>query len=326
MPPHRPLLRSPLLTVLGAGVLLVACSSDDTGGTSSPYSHSAGSTTGATSPSAGSSSAAGNGAGATATPASGSSSGGSSAAPTTGTGSTSTGSGSGGSTGASPTPSDDAGSTTTAPAAPAYTVAVDDATPSIDLADTKVLTITVTPQSWAGAVTLSATGLPSDVTGAFDNATLNLSGTTAMTAKLTLTSIDASVPVATPFQIAAAAGSTVKNAAATLTVNSVMTIVLPANADSIATSLGPTVNITAPANIATNPVTINFLNDDSTPHEIHAENPKQGFPHGAGTFAQGKSDTPRLVTVAGTYPWHLHDDPAPTAGGKGPNAASIIIK
>ncbi len=340
---QRPLLGSPLLTLLGAGVILVACSSEDSGGVSSPYHHGSGSTSTSGSSTSGSTSSAG-----TPAPSSGNSaasgSGGASSG-STGTGSTSsTGTGSTGSPpttgapsegsssgGAAPvsTPGDDAGSTTAppAPAAPAFTVAVDDAAPSINLADTKVLNVTLTPQSWSGTVMLSTTGLPSDVKGAFDNASVALNGTTPATAKLTLTSIDATAPVATPFQIVGTVGETVHNAAATLTVKSYITIVLPANADSIKTSLGPTVNITAPADIASNPVMINFLNEDSTPHEIHAENPKQGFPHGKGTFGQGTADVPvRAVTVAGTYSWHLHDDPAPSAGGNGPAAASIVIK
>jgi hypothetical protein len=341
---QRPLLVSPLLTLLGAGALIVACSSADPGGVSSPYAHGGGSTsegsgsasTGSTSPNTGASTpSSGNGA-----TSSGATSGSSSASGTTGSGSTSGSDPSGGGTtasggssgGTSPpvsTPSDDAGSTTSSPpaAGPAFAVAVDNAAPSINLADTTVVNVTVTPQDWSGNVALSVTGLPTDVTGAFDNATLAVTGSTPVTAKLTLTSIDSSAPVATPFQIVGTVGSTAHNVAATLTVKSYITIVLPPNADSLPDSLGPTINITAPADIATNPVSINFLNQDSTPHEIHAENPKQGFPHGTGTFAQGQTDKPvRMVTVAGTYSWHLHDDPAPSAGGKGPNAASIVIK
>jgi hypothetical protein len=305
-------LRSPLLSLLGAGVVLVACSSDDSGGLSGPYqryngpnssgSPSSSGSSGSGSKSAGPSSSSGNGASAS----SGSGSTGS-------TGSTGTGN-TGGNTevDAAPPP----------PATPAFTVAVDDAAPSMNLADTKVLNITVTPQAWSGPVTLSVASLPSDVTGAFDNATLSVEGTAPLTAKLTLTSISSSAPVATPFTIVGTAGSTVKSTPATLTVKSYLTIHLPVNADSMSGGFGD-VTITAPADIANNPVTINFVNDDSTPHEIHAENPDQGFAHGQGTFAQGQADAPvRMVTVAGTYAWHLHDD-APSAG---PADSHVIIQ
>jgi hypothetical protein len=182
--------------------------------------------------------------------------------------------------------------------------------------------VTITPQSWSGAVTLSVTGLPADVTAAFDDASPTLSGTTAVTQKLTLTSVSSSAPVATPFTIVGTVGEVVKSVPATITVNSYITINIPVNADSLTGGFG-TVNIKAPANIASNPVTVNFVNLDSTPHEIHAENPNQGFPHGQGTFAQGQADQPvRMVTVAGTYAWHLHDDAPP----QGPADGQIVIQ
>lgn len=205
-----------------------------------------------------------------------------------------------------------------------FTVAIDDAAPALNLADSTVVNVTVTPLSGSGAgeVTLSATGLPSDVKGAFDNATLNLSGTTPVSAKLTLTSIDATKPVATPFEVVGTAGASTKNAAATLTVKSFITINIPVNADAMKTSFG-TVHISAPANIATHPVTVNFVNLDSTPHEIHADNGNVGFSHGQGTFAQGQADSPvRKVTATGTYNWHLHDDAPPG----GPPGGTVVIQ
>ena len=189
-------LRSPLLSVLGAGVLLLACSSDDSsGGLSSPYQHYAGSS--GSSGSAASGSKGSTGTGSSNSAGSSTSSGGGSS---TGTGSTGSGTttGTGGNTevDAAPPP----------PPTPAFTVAVDDAAPSINLADTKVLTVTVTPQAWSGPVVLSVASLPADVTGAFDNATLNVEGATPLTAKLTLTSVSSSAPVATPFTVVGTVG------------------------------------------------------------------------------------------------------------------------
>jgi plastocyanin len=218
--------------------------------------------------------------------------------------------------------SDDAGSGASSDGNGEFTIAVDDATPAIDLAATKVINVTVTPHGESGAVALSVTGLPSDVTAAFDNPTVNVTGTAPATAKLTLTSVDSSKPVATPLQVVGTSGATTESVGVTLTVSSFITINIPVNADAQKTSFG-TVNITAPADIAANPLTVNFVNLDSTPHEIHADNPKQGFSHGKGTFGQGQADAPvRKVTVAGTYSWHLHDDAPPG----GPPGGTVVIK
>jgi hypothetical protein len=205
---------------------------------------------------------------------------------------------------------------------PAFALALDNAAPSINLADTSVVNVTITPQSWSGPVALTVTGLPADVTGAFDNATVNVDGSTPVTAKLTLTSVSSTAPVATPFNVIGTVGTVVHSSPATVTVKSYITINIPVNADSMTSSFG-TVNITAPADIANNPVTVNFVNLDSTPHEIHAENANQGFPHGQGTFAQGQADAPvRQVIATGTYNWHLHDDAPPG----GPPGGSVVIQ
>jgi hypothetical protein len=194
----------------------------------------------------------------------------------------------------------------------------------MNLADTSTVNVTITATGeWqGGAVALTAESLPSDVTGAFDNATVNVTATTPGKAKFTMTSLSSTVAQATPFKIVGTSGTVTMNAAATVTVKAYISIHIPVNADSLTTSFG-TVKITAPADIASNPVTVNFINDDSTPHEIHAENPNQGFAHGQGTFGQGQSDTPvRMVTVAGTYAWHLHDDAPPG----GPPGGSVVIQ
>jgi plastocyanin len=205
---------------------------------------------------------------------------------------------------------------------PAFALALDNAAPSVNLAATSVVNVTITPQSWSGAVALTVTGLPSDVTAAFDNASINVEGSAPVTAKLTLTSLSSTAPAATPFNIVGTVGTVVKTSPATVTVKPWIDIHLPVNADSVTDSFG-TVNITAPADIANNPVTVNFINDDSTPHEIHAENQNQGFPHGQGTFGQGQADSPvRQVTQAGTYQWHLHDDAPPG----GPPGGTVVIQ
>jgi hypothetical protein len=289
------LLRSSVLVVLGLAA--VACSAPDSGSLSSvarrhtpTSSGSSGSNTGGGT-SEGSGVAGGNGSssnGAT----SGNGSTGSGGGLDQGTGG---GSGSGGGTQTPP-----------APATPDFTVALDNSSPTLNLADQQVLNVTVTPNNaWTGAVTLAITGLASDVTATFDNATVNLNGAPA-SAKLTLKSQSSTAPGPQSFQITGTAGSVTKNASANLAVASSLTISIPVNIDATNANFG-TFNIKAPQDIANNPVTINFLNTDSSPHEIHADNAAQGFPHGQGTFGPGQQDTPRKVIAAGTYNFHLHD-------------------
>jgi hypothetical protein len=119
----------------------------------------------------------------------------------------------------------------------------------------------------------------------------------------------------------ATAGTVSSSASATVTVKSVITLKIPVNVDA---NEGPnvfgTVNIKAPNFAAGETVTVNFLNLDSTPHEIHAGNPAQGFPHGKGTFGQNQMDTPRKVTAAGTYKFYLHDE------GSAKTPGTIIIQ
>jgi hypothetical protein len=202
------------------------------------------------------------------------------------------------------------------------TVTVDNASPSVDLLSSTVVNVTITPTGFSGAVTLSTSGLSSDVTPSFDNANVTLSSSTAATAMLTLATLSSTVSGARPFTIVATSASGTDSAAVSLTVNPVITIDIPVNADANqGTASDPRTDafgaypimITAPAMF---PVTVNFHNSDSTPHEIHADQPAQGFPHGAGLIASGANDTPRNVTASGTYDWHLHDQNAATTIGQ----------
>ena len=304
------------LIVAASAFAAVACGDASTGSTSwhpgSSGSSSSGSATG------GSSGSTSNGGSNASSPSGGSTSGGSGSTSTTdpsGTGGAST----------DPTPAP-TGTTTTdpgnppaTPAAPAFDVMLDNAKPSIELQAEQIIQITVAPQNYTGDVALSVTGLPADVTATFDKATLSVSGTAGATAKLTLKSLSSTKPGAAPFNVVATAGATTKTAPATLDVKSVLTIRIPVNVDA---NTGPnvfgTINVTAPANMsAQNPITVNFLNLDSTPHEIHGGQATQGFPHGKGTFAQNQMDTPRLLNTSGlTYSFYLHDEGSAKTPGK----------
>ena len=85
------------------------------------------------------------------------------------------------------------------------------------------------------------------------------------------------------------------------------------------TAFGPyPVTITAPANLSeSNPITVNFYNDDSVSHEIHADAQAQGFGHDPGSFGAGKMDPyVRKVNTAGTYDFYLHDQGNPLTIGR----------
>ncbi len=184
------------------------------------------------------------------------------------------------------------------------------------------MTVTIPSSTFDGAVTLTTAGLPSDVTASFDHATVPLSAEGG-SAKLTLSTLSSTGSGDLPFTIVATVGAGAPaSTSVTFTVHPVITINIPVNVDA---NQGTTSNpdtaafgdypimIKAPPSF---PVTVNIHNLDSTPHEIHADQPDQGFPHGAGLIPQGGNDAPRKVTQAGTYNWHLHDEGNATTVGQ----------
>jgi hypothetical protein len=245
--------------------------------------------------------------------------------------------GSGGSAG-TPTPGGTPSSTSTAPtstpAPPApppapgsYAVSLDKATDTVDLLAQATFQVSVASSNYQGSVALSATGLPSDVTARFDNATLTLSGTGTVTATLTLETASTSAPGSVPFSVVATGGETHMSASSTLTVASNLTITIPAGVDQNGgTTSSPVmdafgsypITITAPTDISSqDPVTIHFYNGDTVPHEIHASSPGAGFPHGSGEFGPGQMEpTQRAINMKGTYDFYLHDQNGPKTVGR----------
>ena len=106
---------------------------------------------------------------------------------------------------------------------------------------------------------------------------------------------------------------------------SVITIHIPAGVNSnggtitnpVTTAYGPyPIKIAAPAAIATHPVVVYFMNDDSVAHEIHADNPDQGFGHDPGPFNAHTMDPyVRKVIAGGTFDFYLHDQNSPITVG-----------
>jgi hypothetical protein len=202
----------------------------------------------------------------------------------------------------------------------------DNASPSVDLLASTTVNLAIPPSTYVGTMTLSVSGLPSDVTAALAMASVPLSPQ-GSSVQLTLTTLSSTVSGLDQFTVVSTiAGGEPASTPIALTVQPVITIDIPVNADAIqGTTQNPNkmafgaypIMITAPTNF---PVTVNFHNSDSTPHEIHAEQSAEGFPHGAGLIQPGQDDMPRNVTQSGTYNWHLHDETDAT------NVGQIVIQ
>ena len=257
--------------------------------------------------------------------------------PPTGT-ATSTGSPASGATGTpvgtgtvpttNPMPTSTGTTPSSTPEAATYAVTLDKTTDAVELFANSTFTVSVAPNGYTGTVVLTASNLPSDVSSAFDKATLMLDGTTTETARLTVTTQTSTKPGDAPFNIvASSAGGGSKTAAATLTVSAVLTIHVPAGVDQnggsqnnpVTSAFGTyPIMISAPGNMSSQtPVTIHFYNDDNVDHEIHASSPNAGFPHGNGPFSpQTLESTRRDVNQPGTYDFYLHDQGGPATVGR----------
>lgn len=213
-----------------------------------------------------------------------------------------------------------------------FHVMTDKTTYAVELRSTVVVQVTVAPQGFTGAVSLAVSGLTTGVTGAFNPASVSVSGTTGATSMLTVTTLESVLPATTPFTITATSGSATATSAPSLNVMPQITIQIPTNVEALAgTSGNPSTNafgnypivLNAPANLsATNPLVVNFINNDSAPHCIHASNATQGFPHDAVTngvcntlMNKGQMDqTAHNVNTKGSYAFYLHDEGNTTDG------------
>jgi len=88
--------------------------------------------------------------------------------------------------------------------------------------------VTVMPNGYIGTVALAAASLPSGVTAAFDPATLTLDGTSTGTASLTLTTATSAAPGPASVAVNVTAGGATKSATVALTVESTITLHIPA--------------------------------------------------------------------------------------------------
>jgi uncharacterized membrane protein len=195
------------------------------------------------------------------------------------------------------------------------------------LYENATVTVSVAPNGYVGSFALAAATLPGGVTAAFSPATVTLDGATTATSTLTLTTATDAVPGDATLAVNATAEGTTKAAPLALTVQSEITLHIPQGVNSTGatvtnpntTAYGPyPVTIVAPANLSSsNPIVINFKNDDTVSHEIHADNAGQGFGHDPGPFGAGQMDPyVRKVNAAGTFDFYLHDQNAPITVGR----------
>lgn len=209
-----------------------------------------------------------------------------------------------------------------------FTIALDTSAPAVDLDDAVDVTITVSPNGYKGSVGLTVNNLGNGgITGDFSSTQVTLDGSTDVEVKLTLTTMSSTPPVPVDFSVSAKVANGVKTANATLDVRPAITIIIPKKANGFGgTENNPykmafgdyPMNIIAPKDLsAQKPLTVRFFNDDDVPHEIHAANQSQGFPHDPGPIAAHSMDNlVRKVNSKGLYDFYLHDQNAPKTIGR----------
>jgi hypothetical protein len=205
-------------------------------------------------------------------------------------------------------------------------VSVDQTSLQMQLLANGTVHVSVAPNGYSGSVTLGAGTLPSGVTATFSPATLTLDGSTAGTATLTVATVDNTPPGTVSLDVQAMADGTTAHASVSVEVQSIITIHIPSGVNNlggtvqspVTSAYGPyPFKIVAPQNMSSSsPVTVYFMNDDDISHEIHADNPDQGFGHDPGPFGAHSMDPyVRQVNAVGSYDFYLHDQGAPITIG-----------
>ena len=172
--------------------------------------------------------------------------------------------------------------------------------------------LTITPESgFSGAVALAAT-LPSGVTVDFDDPSPSVTSSAAIIAHGIALHVDSTVIVgASDFTISASAGSIMKSANGLLTVNPSITVHLPQGIlNHNQTPAAPYKDAYGPypivINANGNEITLHFMNDDDSSHEIHSDS--SIFQHDPGSFAAHAPDPLVRTLPPGQYDWYLHDE------------------
>lgn len=181
-----------------------------------------------------------------------------------------------------------------------------------ELRSDTTIPVTINTTDFTGTVDLSVTGLPADVTATFNPPSVTLDGAAA-TSTLTLTTRSDTVTGTLALTVTGTSGAATQTAAIDFDVAPVITVMIPQNVATLintTNSFGayPTM-IKAPPNLsAANPLMVRFFNADNVPHQIHASNDAQGFPHSNVNIPAGAFDPlDRPVNAPGTYNFYMHD-------------------
>ena len=242
--------------------------------------------------------------------------------PGEGTGSsTSTGGTSTGSTGTGSTGSGDTGTTqpdptptpTMPPAAQgSFTAALDKATDSIRLNETKTYTLTLTPAGGlTGGVTLALDTPPAGVTAVFTPATVNITDTNPVTVSVALTvAPDTASTTSAAVAVKATSGSINASASLGLTIPAELLIVINKGV-AIGTAAAPNTTAFGQATAMNvkyvTGLKVTFINNDIINHEMHM----QGSANSAGIAHEGGP----LMASAGNVYTQVINGPATIKAG-----------
>lgn len=226
----------------------------------------------------------------------------------------------GGAAGQGGDPSGNGGNGGEAPQAATYELSIGEPASSIDLRDDVELTLTIAPNGYEGAVALTVSGLPADVGVELSMPSVTLDGATEVEVAVRLSSLSSTVTGAFAFEVTGTVDTGAKSTAGTLTIEPVITIVIPPNLASFSNSTEafgdyPTLITALPEMSEQNPITVRFLNTDTVAHEIHSDG-ENGFIHGQGPIAPMSYDmVDRHVSAPGEYNFYPHDLNDPSIAG-----------
>jgi hypothetical protein len=210
----------------------------------------------------------------------------------------------------------------TGTAAQGFALTMGNATPTIDLASTSELTVTVEPKNgFTGNVALTVDGLPDGVTASpasgAPGSPITIKLTSSATAPVTPT--DGKVELT----IKGTSGSQTATALANFKVLPKITMTVPTNSQALLQA-GGTHFLAAWGDQAfadgsplltqtDNPIVVTVKNEDSTARTVHGDN---GFKHGAGPIAPGETDsTARSIKPGVNGSGYLHGVTNGTAVG-----------
>ncbi|MFO0549394.1 MAG: hypothetical protein U0271_13460 [Polyangiaceae bacterium] len=206
-----------------------------------------------------------------------------------------------------------------------FSVLLSASKPTLELRSTTTLDVLVPANGYIGTVSVAVTGLPPDVTAALVSDTVDLVGDGVASDTLTLTTASDTVTGEFPFQVTVTAPEGAHDTMASVVVEPVITVYIPANLSSYSsdppntTAFGdyPTRIKALPNMSAANPITVNFFNGDTVPHEIHADQGALGFGHGNQDIPPGSFDpVVRHVSGPGTFDFYPHDFASPSVVGR----------